>query len=316
VFLGSGFLHDELLFLLWAFVAAVGLICFLFAMFPRAARPKRTRYRMIGASLAVIGMLLATPYAPAVLVDLRELLTTPPKAKATILAQDQTIDRIPFLAGTTVAIMPDGTVQSAELKSPLTFKGLTVTGHVEFAESGIVADATDTYITTGTLASSQEIPESDGVWCSPNRPFVMRFNPYSLDECELAQALKRPAIEIPARSHVKRGNRWTVDLPPGASPSSIGGIAVPGGWQVFLGSNPDLALAALSSPYPTVPGVQPWVEIQGLQLTGYIDFRAEGTRMGGELWQPATVEGVPHKRGDKVEFPILPRNAAPSEPHL
>lgn len=292
---------DVIYFAVWSLVALIGLIRLVTENYPRPPRPSRIAHQIAGGALLLLGLIAAAPYAPTIVGILKVLLTPEPRARELVLAQDQTIAGIAFQSGSIVTVMPDGLLVSAELKRPHTIDGLTVTGHVEFwrvnAEGG-------TYeLSRATLAADQEIPNSAGAWCSTNQPISMDTNRRRLSECELARALKRDNVEIPAGSHIKYDTSyWVVDLPSGGKPVSIDGLSVPGGWTMEIWFDPAIHLSSLSPRIDPTPETQLWVEIHGIRLMGSIRFPERGSLVEGELWQDATIEGTAHKKGESVRF--------------
>ena len=226
----------------------------------------------------------------------RVLLFGEPSAKQTVLTQDQTISGIAFLAGSTVGVVEDGILVSAELKRPHDIGGLVVIGHVVFwghhMEGGNA-------LVEATLAADQEIPDSGGMWCSPNRPIHMNVDPRSLRGCELARPLIRDGLKIPAGSNLQYGPAWVIELPAG-EPALIDGISIPAGWNISVLSLDPTDLSYLSLPFQPKPEAQLWVEIRGVRLTGTITFLEHGSVAQGELWEDTTIDGQVHKKGEQV----------------
>ena len=60
----------------------------------------------------------------------------------------------------------------------------------------------------------------------------------------------------------------------------------------------------LSGVFDAKPALQDWVEIGGVRLAGPVVFDLEGPWVRGQLWQDATVDGVPQQKGDLFACPI------------
>ena len=194
VFLPSTMFDSELYFLLWSFVALLGLIVLVTGIYHWPARANKNVQVTAGAILLLVGVITAGPFAAESMAVFRVLLFGEPSAKQTVLTQDQTISGIAFLAGSTVGVVEDGILVSAELKRPHNIGGLVVIGHVVFWGHHMEGKA----LVEATLAADQEIPDSAGMWCSPNRPIHMNVDPRSLRGGELARPLIRDGIRIPA----------------------------------------------------------------------------------------------------------------------
>ena len=131
----------------------------------------------------------------------------------------------------------------------------------------------------------------------------MGYDIHQLGECQLAREVIRAGIRIPAGSHIQcTASDWKIDLQDGSAPASVDGLTVPGGWGIRLALEPAMTLTDLYSPPVTQSNIQQWVEIKGLRLTGFIDFKEAATQVGGWLWQDATVDGVIHKKGELMRF--------------
>ena len=284
-------LDPEIYFVLWSLVALIGLIRLW------TARPNRRAHKIIGAALLLLGVAAAIPMVPLVLLFIRAVFF-PPQADRLVLAQDQTIDGIAFQSGSIVKVMPGGILISAELQRPHSIDGLAVTGHAEFWSAHSQEGPKQTTLTLGTLVADQEIPNSGGMWCTPNRPIRMNFNPSGLRACELARPLTRDFLSLPAGSNLENGPDWAVDLPSSGDPATINGLTVPPGWSMKIQIDPVVTIASLNPTRET----QSSVTIRGIPLTGHISFVEQGTKVAGELWQDATIEGEPHKKGDQVRF--------------
>lgn len=282
---------DEFAFLLWTLLALTGLI------FVTAS--KRRVYRTVGASLLFIGIVGAIPHTERTLRTLKELFTPAPRANPLVLAQDQTIDGIAFHAGSTVSVMPNGVLLSAELKSPHAIDGLAVTGHVEFWH----VNEGQNRLTLGTLAVDQEVPNSEGAWCSAGQPIRMDVTTRSLSRCRLAHPLTAYPIAIPAGADIGyRARSLIVDLAEVGAPSSMDGLLIPAGWHVIIQLEPPVAITGPRAPMDPQPPNQLWLEIHGVPLTGSIAFPENGAKVEGELWQDAMVEGKACKKGEQVRF--------------
>jgi hypothetical protein len=296
VFLSPDMFDNELYFVLWSLVALLGLVVLVTGIYHWPARANRSVQLTAGAILLSVGVVAASPFAAESMAVFKVLLYGPPSAKQTVLTQDQTISGIPFLAGSTVGVVEDGILVSAELKRPHDIGGLVVIGHVVFwghhMEGGNA-------LIEATLAADQEIPDSGGMWCSPNRPIHMNVDPRSLRGCELARPLIRDGIRIPAGSNFQYGPDWVVELPAG-EPALIDGISVPAGWNMSLVSLDPAVLSYLSLSFGSKPEAQLWVEIRGVRLTGTIVFLEHGSIAQGELWEDTTIDGQVHKKGESV----------------
>jgi hypothetical protein len=301
VFLPSDMFDNELYFLLWSFVALLGLVVLVTGIYRWPARANRYVQLTAGAILLSVGVLAASPFAAESMAVFKVLLFGEPGAKQTVLTQDQTISGIAFLAGSTVGVVEDGILVTAELKRPHDIGGLVVIGHVVFW--GHHMEGGDALV-EATLAADQEIPDSGGMWCSPNRPIHMNVDPRSLRGCELARPLIRDGIRIPAGSDLEYGPGWHVQLPTG-EPALIDGISVPAGWNMSLSLDPAV-LSDLSLPFQPKPEAQLWVEIRGVRLTGTIIFLEHGSVAQGELWEDTTIDGQVHKKGERVQVGNLP----------
>jgi hypothetical protein len=295
VFLPSNMFDTELYFVLWSFVALLGLIALVTGIYHWPARSNRNVQLTAGAILFLVGVIAAGPFAGESMAVFRVLLFGEPGAKQTVLTQDQTISGIAFLAGSTVGVVEDGVLVSADLKRPQDIGGLMVIGHVVFWGHHMEGGKA---LIEATLAADQEIPDSGGMWCSPNRPIHMNVDPHSLRGCELARPLIRDGVSIPAGSNLQYGPDWVVELPAG-EPALINGILVPAGWNMRLSLDPTV-LSYLSTPFDPKPGAQLWMEIRGVRLTGNIIFMEHGSVVQGELWEDTTIDGQIHKKGERV----------------
>jgi hypothetical protein len=296
VFLPPNMFDNELYFVLWSFVALLGLIVLVTGIYRWPARANRNVQRMAGAGLLLVGVIAAGPYAAEAMAVLKVLVFGEPSAKQTVLTQDQTISGIQFLAGSTVGVVEDGILVSAELKRPHDIGGLVVIGHVVFWGHHMEGGEA---LVEATLAADQEVPDSGGMWCSPNRPIHMNVDPRSLRGCELARPLIRDGIRIPAGSDLEYGPAWHVELPAG-EPALINGISVPAGWNISFISLDPTDLSYLSLPFEPKPEAQFWVEIRGVRLTGTIIFLEHGSVAQGELWEDTKLDGQVHKKGEQV----------------
>ncbi len=293
MFLPRNMFDNELYFVLWSFVALLGLILLVTGIYHWPAQANGNVQRTAGAALLLVGVIAASPHAAEAMAVFRVLLLGEPSAKQTVLTQDQTISGIKFLAGSTVGVVDDGILVSAELKRPHDIGGLAVIGHVVFWGHHMEGGKA---LVEATLAADQEIPDSGGMWCSPNRPIHMNVDPRSLRGCELARPLIRDGIRIPAGSNFQYGPAWVIELPAG-QPALIDGISVPAGWHMsFLSLDPTV-LSYLSLPFEPKPEAQLWVEIRGVRLTGTITFLEHGSVAQGDLWEDTTIDGQIHKKG-------------------
>lgn len=293
---------EVLYFVLGSILAIAGLIRFLTATFPRRARPRRSTYRILGATLLAVGLAIAVPFAPTVFQTLNVLTTPTPRATGRVLAQNETVGGIRFQAGSTVFTMSDGLLVSADLTTPHTIDGLTVTGHVEFWR----VSPGKHVISRATLVADQEIPNSAGAWCSSSQPIEMDIEKFYLKECQLARPLTRDTATVPARVDIQYSDRsWSIDSPAGNPPSYVAGIRIPSGWTSFIVFDPGARLTSLSPKRDPPPGTQLWVEIRGIQLTGFIRFHGDPEHLvEGTLWEDALIDGVRHTKGELVDFPI------------
>ncbi|MGO9273268.1 MAG: hypothetical protein ACLQOO_24035 [Terriglobia bacterium] len=299
--LPSDFLEHEIYFVLWSLVALIGLIRLMTETFPRPKRRIRPAHQIAGGGLLLLGVIAAIPHAPQALRTLDEFLKPEPPPKRLVLATDRTIDGIALRAGSIVAIRPDGDVESADLKSPHTIDGIVVNGHVDFKHQLSERGTWEARLWSGTIVADQEIPDSGGIWCSPNRRLTI--DDPGFGNCEIARAVTRDGITIPAGSYMEFApTHWTVTLPSSGAPVSIEGLRVPGGWKMRLGIDPHVTLSILEGPSDPAPEIQPWVEVHSLRLTGLIIFEEPEHDVQGELWEDATVEGKAHKKGDSVRF--------------
>jgi hypothetical protein len=295
VFLPRNMFDNELYFLLWSFVALIGLILLITGLYHWPAFANRSVQLIAGACLLLGGVIGALPYAPESIEVIKLLLVGEPRPLQRGLAQDQTIGGIRFLAGSTVGVVEDGILVSAELNRPHNIGGLVVIGHVVFW--GHHLEGPDALV-EATLAADQEIPNSGGIWCSPNQPIHMNVDPHTLRGCELSRPFIRDRIKIPAGSNFQGGPNFTIELPKG-EPASINGMSVPGGWSMRLSLDPAV-LDSIGAPFNGTPETQ-FVEIRGVRLTGNIFFRDQNV-VDGELWQDTTIAGEPHKKGERVRF--------------
>ena len=295
MFLPPNMFDNELYFLLWSFAALLGLIVLVTGIYHWPARANRSVQLTAGAILLSVGAIAAIPFAAESMAVFRVRLFGVTSAKQTVLTQDQTISGIMFLAGSTVAVVEDGSLVSAELKRPHDIGGLVVIGHVVFWGHHMEGGKA---LVEATLAADQEIPDSGGMWCSPNRPIHMNVDPRSLRGCELARPLIRDGTRIPAGSNFQYGPDWVVELPAG-EPALIDGLSVPAGWNIRLSLDPTV-LSYLSVPFDPKPEAQLWVEIRGVRLTGTIIFLEHGSVAQGELWEDTTINGRVHKKGESV----------------
>jgi hypothetical protein len=296
--LPSGFLEHEIYFLLWSFVALIGLIRLVTESFPRPKRRIRPAHQIAGGGLLLLGIIAAIPHAPRALRTLDEFMNPPPPPKKVVLATDRTIDGIAFQAGSIVSIRPDGDVESAELKSPHIIDGVAVNGHVDFKYESPGPDA---HLWSATIVADQEIPNSGGLWCSPNRRLTIDVPGFGM--CEIARPVTRDGITIPAGSFIEYAPvNWTVTLANNAEPVWIEGLRVPGGWKMWLRMDPYVTILNLTGPENPAPETQLWVEVHGIRLTRLVMFDEPKADVEGELWEDATVEGIPHKKGESAKF--------------
>jgi hypothetical protein len=297
VFLPRDMFDNELYFVLWSLVALLGLIVLVTGIYHWPAQANRNVQLTAGAIILSVGVIAASPYTAESMGVLRMLLFGEPGATQTVLTHDQTISGIAFLAGSTVGVVEDGILVSADLKRPHNIGGLVVIGHVVFWGHHMEGGKA---LVEATLAADQEIPDSGGMWCSPNRPIHMNIDPRSLRGCELARPLIRDGIRIPAGSNFQAGPPWNVELPAGEL-ALIDGISVPAGWNMVLSLDPTV-LSSLSVPFQPKPEAQLWVEIRGVRLTGSITILEHESVAQGELWEDTTIEGQVHKKGESVRI--------------
>lgn len=299
--LPSGFLEHEIYFVLWSAVALIGLFRLITETFSRPRRRSRRAHQIAGGGLLVVGVLAASPYAPETFYMFDELFHPAPPPRELVLATDRTIDGIAFKAGSTVAITADGDLDTAGLKIPHMIDGVTVNGHVRFKHLVSIRGTREAHLWSGTIVADQEIPGSGGLWCSPKR--VLTMDEPSFGKCDLARAVTRDGVTIPAGSYMEyTPTSWTVVLPGNAAPVSIKGVRIPGGWKMEVGIYPYVTLSTLEGPSDPAPEIQPWVEVEGLRLTRFIMFREPQHEVQGELWEDAVVEGKAHKKGESVRF--------------
>jgi len=279
-------------FVIWGLVAIVGIVFLVF--------PKGRKLKVAGGCVLVVGLIGALPYAWVTLMLLKAILILERPPEKRVLTQAETVDGIAFEAGTTVeVVMPEGRLISAELTRPQTIDGLVVIGHISFWRGG---GSDPTRFSSATLASAQEIPGSGGMWCSPNQPIQININPLQFD-CELARAVIRDGIGIPAGSYIRiYAGRWHVELREAGEGALIAGLTVPAGWRIDLEVAPSFIIDSFTPPIPAGPETQLWVKIDGFKLTGSIIFLEQGVFVMGNLWEDAVVEGTPHKKGDSVKF--------------
>lgn len=286
---------NELYFVLWGFVALLGLIVLVTGIYHWPAQANRFVQLTAGAIILSVGIIGAGPYTVESMAILRLLLLGEPGPSQTILTHDQTIGGVAFLAGSRVGVVEDDILVSADLKRPHDIGGLTVIGHVVFWGHHMEGGKA---LVEATLAADQEVPDSGGMWCSPNRPIHMNVDPRSVRGCELARPLIRDGVRIPAGSNFEAGPPWNVELPAG-EPALIDDISVPAGWNMTLSLDPTV-LSSLSLPFQPRPEAQLWVKIRGVRLTGGVTFLEHGSVALGELWEDTTIDGQVHKKGERV----------------
>ena len=301
--LPKDFLHHEIAFVLWMLAGLIGLGVFakIALSHPASSWPA---LQIVGLAVFVVAVIASIPHAPSAFRLLGEITTPRPKAVTTLLREDRVVDGIPLKAGATVSVMPDGTLQTAELPQPQSINGLNVVGPIHFKQVHSYRNSElETWFWFGKVAAPQAVPNTVGVWCSPNRPITMEGK--SLVDCELARPLSRDGFTFPAGSLIKYGDySWTVELPDDAGPVLVEGIAVPGGWTVdLIHMDQTATLSMLSGVFYAKPALQDWVEVGGVRLSGPIVFDQEGPWVRGHLWQDETVDGVARQKGDSVRLP-------------
>jgi hypothetical protein len=279
-------------FVIGVLVAIVGIVFLVF--------PEGRKLKVAGGCVLAVGMLGALPFASVALMFFKAILIPDPPPEKRVLTQNETVDGIAFEAGTTVEVVrSEGRLIAAELTRPQTIDGLVVTGHISFWRGG---GSEPTHFSSATLAAAQEIPGFAGMWCSPNQPMQINSSPPALD-CELARAVIRDGIEIPAGAYIRiYGGTWKVELREAGEAALIAGLTIPAGWRIDLQVEPSFVISSFFLPKPTRPETQPWVEIDGFKVTGNIIFLEKGAFVMGDLWEDAVVEGIPHKKGDSVKF--------------
>ena len=146
--------------MLWSLLALIGLVLLLVETFAHPERPHRPVYQMVEAGVVLLGIIAASPHVARAFETFQELLAPAPEA-------------ITFKAGSTVAVMPNGALDSAELKTPHLIDGLNMIGKVKLRTSGTDAGKEVTRVWEGTLVAEQEMPNLPGLWCSPKRPIMM-----------------------------------------------------------------------------------------------------------------------------------------------
>lgn len=187
-----------------------------------------------------------------------------------VLERDEQVGAFAFRAGTRIETR-NGQLLRADLRQPHAVSDLLVTGGVVFS-AGAVTEA--------ILAADQLI---GGIWCKGGNAALIDARTRQLSSCTLARPRTLLDVDWPAGTTVNGlngdpGGTMTFELPSGAEPVEIEGVAVPSGFRIAL----DNRTAELQSLDCTFSGERPYVEIGGERLTGRVVFERGSAR--GAKW--------------------------------
>lgn len=187
-----------------------------------------------------------------------------------VLERDEQVGAFAFRAGTRIETR-NGQLVRADLRQPHAVSDLLVTGGVVFS-AGAVTEA--------ILAADQLI---GGIWCKGGNAALIDARTRQLSSCTLARPRTLLDVDWPAGTTVNGlngdpGGTMTFELPSGAEPVEIEGVAVPSGFRIAL----DNRTAELQSLDCTFSGERPYVEIGGERLTGRVVFERGSAR--GTKW--------------------------------
>lgn len=187
-----------------------------------------------------------------------------------VLERDEQVGAFAFRAGTRIETR-NGQLVRADLRQPHAVSDLLVTGGVVFS-AGAVTEA--------ILAADQLI---GGIWCKGGNAALIDARTRQLSSCTLARPRTLLDVDWPAGTTVNGlngdpGGTMTFELPSGAEPVEIEGVAVPSGFRIAL----DNRTAELQSLDCTFSGERPYVEIGGERLTGRVVFERGSAR--GAKW--------------------------------
>lgn len=190
-----------------------------------------------------------------------------------VLERDEQIGAFAFRAGTRIETK-GGQLVRADLRQPHAVSNLLVTGGVTFAGGGV---------TEALLAADQPI---SGIWCKGGNAALIDARTRELSSCTLARARTLLDVDWPAGTTVsglngEPGAPIRFELPSGAEPVEIEGIAIPSGFRIAM-NNRTAELQALDC---TFSGERPYVEVGGERLTGQVVFE-RGSARGGK-WSAA-----------------------------
>lgn len=187
-----------------------------------------------------------------------------------VLERDEQVGAFAFRAGTRIETR-NGQLVRADLRQPHAVSDLLVTGGVVFS-AGAVTEA--------ILAADQLI---GGIWCKGGNAALIDARTRQLSSCTLARPRTLLDVDWPAGTTANGlngdpGGTMTFELPSGAEPVEIEGVAVPSGFRIAL----DNRTAELQSLDCTFSGERPYVEIGGERLTGRVVFERGSAR--GAKW--------------------------------
>jgi hypothetical protein len=199
-----------------------------------------------------------------------------------VLAKPATVEGYPLGTGDRVFRNDDGHVVRVQLAEPRMLADIRVSGEVQFDGAG--------HITRAHLADAHEI---ETIPCAGDAD--AEFSAGRLASCKLARNHKLDGISLPAGTDLSLfPGLWHAVLPDNLG-TSVGAIAVPAGVD-FRFDRAKRRVIRIN-----VRGDR-WVMVDGLRLTGTIDFTEDGRLDSADVFDAVEIGGEHHPAGTFVDF--------------
>jgi hypothetical protein len=199
-----------------------------------------------------------------------------------VLTKPATVEGYPLGGGDTVFRNDDGHVVRVQLAEPRMLADLKVSGEVQFDGAG--------HITRAHLAEAREI---EGIPCAGDAD--AEFSAGRLARCTLARGYKMDGVSLPVGTQLHLSPElWHAFLPDNLG-TSVGAIAVPAGVD-FRFDRAKRHVIRIN-----VRGDR-WVVVDGLRLTGAIDFTEDGRLDSADVFDAVDIGGEHHPAGTFVDF--------------
>jgi hypothetical protein len=198
------------------------------------------------------------------------------------LPKPAVVEGYPLGAGDTVFRDDDGHVVRVQLAEPRTLAGIKVSGEVQFDGTG--------QITRAHLADAQEI---ETIPCAGDAD--VEFSAGRFARCKLAQDYAMDGVPLPAGTDLHLfPELWHAFLPDTRG-TTVGAITLPAGADFRFDRAKQHAVRINVRE-------DRWVVIDGLRLTGTIDFAEDGHLDTAIVFDAIDIRGEHHPAGTFVDF--------------